>query len=221
MSAHANPNIVDDGLVLCLDASDRKSYSGNGTTWYDRSGNGNNGTLVNGVSWSSEKGGIMKLDGIDDYISIPISLNYSNVKYTVIAVARYSGSQNKRVISSNSGNWLLGWWSGKVDTYYAEGWVSSSNGSGYNAVDKYDWHIYAGTGDRGADSYQLFKNGTALFNAESSGANGPNGIRVGNSGGVANEISNCECQYVIAYNRVLTAAEVLQNFNATKSRFNL
>ena len=40
MSASANPDIVTDGLVLCLDASDRKSYSGNGTTWYDRSGNG-------------------------------------------------------------------------------------------------------------------------------------------------------------------------------------
>jgi hypothetical protein len=49
MALSHSPKIVTDGLVLCLDAGDRKSYSGSGTTWYDRSGNGNNGTLVNGA----------------------------------------------------------------------------------------------------------------------------------------------------------------------------
>ena len=33
MSAHANPNIITDGLVLCVDAADKKSYSGSGTAW--------------------------------------------------------------------------------------------------------------------------------------------------------------------------------------------
>ena len=44
--AHS-PKIVTDGLVLCLDAGDGKSYSGSGTTWTDRSGQDNNGTLTN------------------------------------------------------------------------------------------------------------------------------------------------------------------------------
>jgi len=42
--------IVRDGLVLALDAADRNSYPGTGTTWYDLSGNGNNGTLNNGAA---------------------------------------------------------------------------------------------------------------------------------------------------------------------------
>ena len=42
--------IVTDELKLCLDASNPASYHGSGTTWYDLSGNGNNGTMVNGVT---------------------------------------------------------------------------------------------------------------------------------------------------------------------------
>jgi len=44
-----SPDIVTDGLVVCLDAADKKSYSGSGTTWYDRSGEDNDGTLINGA----------------------------------------------------------------------------------------------------------------------------------------------------------------------------
>jgi len=45
-----SPSIITNGLVLCLDAANSKSYPGSGTTWTDLSGNGNNGTLVNGIS---------------------------------------------------------------------------------------------------------------------------------------------------------------------------
>ncbi|MDB4396062.1 LamG domain-containing protein [bacterium] len=221
MSAHANPNIVTDGLVLIADAGDPKSYPGSGSTWYDRSGNGNNGTLTNGASWSSENGGIMECDGIDDYILFNLNLNYTNAKYTVMAAARYSGDTRARVITtnSNSNNWLLGWWSNRADVYYALGWVSSSNGGGTNAADKNYWHIYAGTGDKEADSYQLFKNGAALFNANSSGSGGPSSLKIG--GWTSSERSTCQCKLIIAYDRVLTAAEIAQNSNALKSRFEL
>ncbi len=47
MAVAYNPKIVTDGLVLCLDVANQKSYPGTGTTWFDISGNGNNGTLVN------------------------------------------------------------------------------------------------------------------------------------------------------------------------------
>lgn len=54
------PSIVTDGLVLNLDAGFVSSYPKTGTTWKDLSGNGNNGTLVNGVGFS---GGSMVFDG--------------------------------------------------------------------------------------------------------------------------------------------------------------
>ena len=43
MSYSNGPRIATDGLVLCLDAGNSKSYSGSGTTWNDLSGNGKNG----------------------------------------------------------------------------------------------------------------------------------------------------------------------------------
>jgi hypothetical protein len=43
--------------------ADKKSYSGSGTTWTDRSGNGNSGTLTNGPTFDSGNGGSIDFDG--------------------------------------------------------------------------------------------------------------------------------------------------------------
>ena len=64
-----NSRIVTDGLVLCLDAGDKMSYPGAGTTWTDLSKNKNNGTLTNGPTFDSANGGSIVLDGTNDYIS--------------------------------------------------------------------------------------------------------------------------------------------------------
>ena len=68
-----NPSVVSDGLVLCLDAGNIKSYPGSGTTWTDIGGNQNNGTFVNGPSYNSSAGGSIVFDGIDDRINLPFS----------------------------------------------------------------------------------------------------------------------------------------------------
>ena len=76
--AHS-PRIVTNGLVLCLDAGNTKSYPGSGTTWTDISRNGNNGTLTNGPTFSSANKGAIVCDGTDDYIVLPTSasLNFT------------------------------------------------------------------------------------------------------------------------------------------------
>jgi hypothetical protein len=66
--AHS-PSIITQNLVLCLDAANPKSYPTTGTTWTDLSGNGNNGTLVNGVGYNTANGGALVFDGADDYIT--------------------------------------------------------------------------------------------------------------------------------------------------------
>jgi len=66
-----SPKIVTDGLVLALDAGNTKSYPGTGTTWFDKSGRGNNGTLTNGPTFNSGNGGSIAFDGVDDYVAIP------------------------------------------------------------------------------------------------------------------------------------------------------
>ena len=62
-------SIVMDGLKLWLDASNPLSYPGTGTTWYDLSGNGNDGTMLNGVTPLSNA---MQFDGVNDYVTAPV-----------------------------------------------------------------------------------------------------------------------------------------------------
>jgi hypothetical protein len=71
MGTNYNPRIVTNGLSLCLDAGNVKSYPGSGTTWTDLSGNGNNGTLTNGPTYSFSNGGSIVFDGTDDYVACP------------------------------------------------------------------------------------------------------------------------------------------------------
>ena len=68
MSISGGPDIVENGLVLHLDAADTNSYPGSGTLWTDLSGNGNNGTLTNGPAYSSNNKGYFSFDGTDDYV---------------------------------------------------------------------------------------------------------------------------------------------------------
>lgn len=88
MATYGGPNIIRDGLVLYLEATNQKSYSGTGTTWNDLIGNGNNGTLVNGVGFS---GSSMVFDGVNDEIQLSTELQldeswtlnyYQNVNIT-------------------------------------------------------------------------------------------------------------------------------------------
>jgi len=81
MATNYSPKIVTDGLVLCLDAANPKSYPGSGNTWYDLSGNGNDGTLVNGPVFESTNGGAINCDAADDmiYVNDTLNLNYVTV----------------------------------------------------------------------------------------------------------------------------------------------
>jgi hypothetical protein len=67
MGLNHSPRIVTDGLVLCLDAANRRSYPGSGNTWIDLSGNGYHLTLTNGPTYSSNNSGGIVFDGINDY----------------------------------------------------------------------------------------------------------------------------------------------------------
>jgi hypothetical protein len=73
MSYYNGPKAVMDGLVMYLDAGNTKSYLSGSSTWNDLSGNGNNGTLTNGPTFSSANGGSIVFDGVDDTITVPYS----------------------------------------------------------------------------------------------------------------------------------------------------
>ena len=86
MSTIGGANIVSDGLVLCLDAANRKSYVNGSTVWRDLSGNNNSGSLVNGPTFSSANGGSIVFDGTNDYVQIGSNLLPSgNSSHTVFS----------------------------------------------------------------------------------------------------------------------------------------
>ena len=66
-----NSRIVTDGLVLCLDAGDRMSYPGAGTTWTDLTANKNNGTFTNMTSSNFNAGnaGSLTFDGSNEHVN--------------------------------------------------------------------------------------------------------------------------------------------------------
>ena len=62
--------MIKDGLVLALDASDRNSYPGSGTTWRDLSQYSATGSLTNNPTFNSANGGYFGFV-TDDYVLIP------------------------------------------------------------------------------------------------------------------------------------------------------
>ena len=215
MATNYNPTIVTDGLVMCCDAANSKSYPGSGTTFIDVSGNGNHGTLNNSPTHDTEGGGCFEFDANTERIVIPIDLQ--NNQFTVFGFARYTTSSgNGRVISSHQNNWLMGWYANNTSYYFAgNAWIHTAAGGNTT-----DWICFAATGDTTADNWKFYRNGIKIAD-NSNGGNGPDGITLGGWGNGAAEASNCKVAYVNAYRRVLTDAEIRQNYNALKGRFGL
>lgn len=212
MSYSNGPRIITDGLVLYWDASNSKSYVNGSSIMYDLSNNSNNGTVTN-VTFSAEFGGVINTL-VSNTSLIVSNLNLLSSKYTVIGAARYNGATRGRIITA-SNNWLLGHWTNGTQSYYPGGTVKlDSTGNDTN------WRIYAGTGDPtpgGTDYYEFYINGAFII-GNNGGSQGPQNIRIGQ---LFNENSNGQFSFLQVYNRILSASEILQNYNALKGRFSL
>jgi hypothetical protein len=228
-------NIVSEGLVLSLDATNPASYPGNGTTWYDRSGYNNNGTLTNGPTYLQERGrGSFVFDGVDDYIGIPYSnilAPTSSISFGCIAYpTNWNVSSNMKILSkTESGGYSialnnpvskLGAWLYAGGAYLTASYDLTSISSGWHMVmctfDGRYFRMYldsinVSTADAGSVVTIGYSVNNSLFiGAEAGPFTAPSGEYL------AGKVSNVQL-----YNRALSAQEVLQNYNALKSRFNL
>ena len=98
----AKRGIVQDGLVLNLDAAVDQSYPGNGTTWYDLEGS-NSGTLTNSPTFDRGEGGSIVFDGTDDYVSItPLNITNS-INYTFTFVLKAGNSSYRNILDHSPG----------------------------------------------------------------------------------------------------------------------
>jgi hypothetical protein len=100
------PNIIKDGLVLYLDATNTKSYPRTGTTWTDLTGNGNDGTLINGPTFDSGNNGSIVFDGADDYSRIN-SFNSDNEDELSVFCWVYPTNLSNYQFSNYFLNWII------------------------------------------------------------------------------------------------------------------
>ena len=229
MSLNHSPAIVTDGLVLCLDAANVRSYPKSGTTWSDLAG-ANDGTLTNmdAANFSNDNGGILSFDGsnedidcgtnFSDYISGTKSFSIECFVYPQNTQVNYADIWGNHqdgykglVLQQNNNNinqysWAWG---------YATGWTSFS----YFSIDSLAWsHIVA---VRDGNSALTYVNGSIVTSDTSStslNANSDYNFLIGRGYTSARYWKGSMSNFRI-YGKALTPDEIRQNYQATLGRY--
>jgi hypothetical protein len=229
MSIAYNPKTVTDGLVLCLDAANVKSYSGTGTVWTDLSGNGNNGTLTNGPTYSNANNGSIVFDGIDDLCRTSIPVSTLNNFFTVCVwftltstTSSNTDAVSKRLISadqsSGSTKWCIGTTPSRQFLFGGGGGVERT----LNFVIELNTPYFVVL-THNTTTYSLFLNGNNIIRDDTSNIAAPNFGNVS----IACRPNNIDRLWTgsifssLFYNRVLTDQEIQQNFNAARGRYGI
>jgi len=236
MAIIRGPKIVRSGLVLCLDAADKNSYSGTGTTWKDLSGTGYIGTLTNGPTFSNINGGTIVFDGTDDYISVsnPASLNPGLSSFTIDAWVYQKDNGYNGIVEARGANlhgflFLLNYTTAGTVAFFLNTTTDIDQNIYYSTVatftDVLTWMNVSAVVNRSANNITFYKNGIqqgAAVSITSGGSVDPgSGYLYYIGGDLGGPDANINLSTIKQYNRTLSAQEILQNYNATKSRFGL
>ena len=228
MAASSGPDIVEDGLVLYLDAANPRSYPGSGTVWNDMSGNGNNGTLKNGVGHDSLFEGRMIFDGGNDYVDLGLNnLSLSQATFSVVVQNPESGGCfSKGIVNQTEVGITFGYSPLLVVArpYFYSGQLTYPISNITTNVFFIDYTVVSN------GVTKLYINGEVVAQR-----NIPEPLRF--SGTYSNKTentlplvmnyhqnsnySNCEQFCTKLYNRALSEAEVKQNFEATRARYGI
>jgi hypothetical protein len=232
MGVYAGPDVVENGLVLALDAANSKSYPGSGTTWTDLSGRGNTGTLVNGVGYNSSNLGSLSFDGVNDYVRIPYNSNLNPTNITVSAWIKRNQVVNFSHfigLPINNSTWNPPYMSygveyiGTTDTIsfplgFTDNTFAYTNASAYG---NNRWFYFAATYDQ--SNVKVYIDGALITTRAETKTlyNSTADFYLGAINTSSQYPLNGNIAQVSIYNRALTAQEIQQNFNATKLRFGL
>ena len=233
MAFNYSPKVVTDGLVLYLDAANTKSYPGSGITWTDLSRSGNSSEL-NGPTFNSANGGSIVFDGTNDFVEIQNQIQFDQTDpFTLSSWVKSSNVSNELIINNENilytgyrlninvnANIEIGLRNSISDDIAIETLNSINANTWYHIVGTYD-------GTSNVSGMKIYINGVeestntisnTLTSSTLSNQRTLLGIRRLSPppdplrGNIAN---------VQIYNRALSAQEVLQNYNATKTRFGL
>lgn len=222
-----SPSLVTNGLVLCLDAANVKSYPGSGTTWTDLSSSQNTGTLVSSPVYDAvTNGGVFTFNGtshcslVQDLVpsgsrTITVAFKTNDITNRIGVISCRDGSGGWFITLNRAGSGNFTYSLNNVPTnndLNAAGFISQTN----------TWYIITVVHDASINIGTIYSNGTSI----ASNVLGTILPITSLSSFVAREVNspstmNGQIAYALTYNRALTAAEVTQNFNALRGRFGL
>ena len=219
MALHHNPRIVTSGLVLALDAADINSYPGSGTTWYDLTENGYQATMSNmtAANW-------VTYNGIKAFET-------NDTANQGFRITSFPFPQTGRTyeIWINSKSFDIGW-----QTWFDDGGGERVLfGTATNSIYVYPSANFTGNlvaGEWYQISYTMTGGNGSLITGYKNGSSvgtGTYGYPIATSGTLyllgdaGSEVTSCYCAIARVYNRVLSPAEIAQNYEATKTRFGL
>ena len=228
MALAHSPRIITDGLVLCLDAGNTKSYPGSGTTWTDLSGNGNNGTLVNGPTYSSDNGGSIVFDGTNDRgnFTTPIT-STSNQTYEIWTNAIASASSTQQyayLLHTNNADTSTGRSYMNIGIRPTQQYFAAFNG----AHDTMELGVTANTSNIiqivltwDGSTQRAYANGISKNSQALTGTpqNFSTTTSFGDDKSTTYRMIQGNIYSIKIYSRALTASEIQQNFNSLRGRF--
>lgn len=221
----AKRGIVQNGLVLNLDAAVPQSYPGTGTIWRDLSGRNNNGTLINGSIYDRGNGGGIMFNG-GNYVNASPSFNTSNFSFNIVVRPNDINSGRTLVqLRISSGHIVLvfgiGMWVTGGKLAIAEGGggfpgsISSTSGILQSA-----WSHIAIT-KQSDNLFTFYINGIASGSGYFSSSEQIANTYIGGDFILPSyyTLFNGNISQFLLYNRTLSASEIAQNYNATRRRF--
>lgn len=238
-----SPRIITNGLVLCLDAGNSKSYPRSGTAWNDLSGIGNNGTLTNSPTFNSENlGNIQFVSASLQHIQLTTTntatYDFANTTFTVSAWFRLTTLPVTNgfhyVISKGASATAGGWGLQILETGRFQVVTKTTGGANTcirlstTALSTNLWYnitaiLTTSTTTIATNNVTMYLNGQletgTLSQLSTYSGDTTTPIQLARRGGTAAGYMNGNIANAQIYNRALSASEVLNNYNATRSRF--
>lgn len=233
--------IITSGLTLHLDAGFASSFPYVGTTWYDLSGNGYDGTLTNSPTFSAANGGSFTFNGSNNYVLGSSDLSSKiTTGITIQVVAKILDMTKSNPIFTKYQSTLPQGWVFEVGTYstlwtntmrfYAQGDNNASYSTDYRgSVQLSENTIYMFTAQYSPTTnvMKLYYNSTEMAATQANAnwtnvinwAAGTNPYYVGAHAPVIGSYGNVTIYNTMVYNRILSAAEITSNYNALKTRY--
>jgi len=237
----ADTSTFASSIKMFLDAGSTSSYDGTGTTWTDLSGNGNSGTLINSVAYSTANNGTFRFDAVDDHVTVPNNLTYNNTygfSFSVWVMPFTSGEgsvsstgdgANGRILDKTNGTTTTasGFWLRMNAAQDVSFQINNSGGvatTGSRVPYGLWTHIIVTVSSAGAVNVYINGNTTPVVSGTTQAPSfitTGNFLTIGNRSGTQDSTFDGNISAVKFYTKALTATEITGEYNALSSRYTI